>query len=87
MAGQPNLNKKKFYWFWGRSHGSCPGSLPRVVCAVLLFVIPFIITYLSLDSVLRLWMAWIHQWNRSCSNQIRYYLSIYIRKGYVFNIA
>ncbi|QCD91023.1 hypothetical protein DEO72_LG4g1985 [Vigna unguiculata] len=29
-----------------RSHGSCPGSLPRVVCAVLSFVMPFIITFL-----------------------------------------
>lgn len=53
-----NLNKKKFYWFWERSHGSCPGSLPRVVCAVLLFVMPFIITYLSLHSILPLWIRW-----------------------------
>ncbi|KAL2348513.1 hypothetical protein Fmac_002513 [Flemingia macrophylla] len=63
-----NLNKKKFYWFWGDRTGVARG-LSLVWCVVfglLLYVMPFIITYLSLHSVFRLWIRWIRQ--RICSD-------------------
>lgn len=83
MAGQSILIKKSFIGF-GRDRTGVARGLSLVWCVVfglLLYVMPFIITYLSLHSVFRLWIRWIRQRICSDSDLIRYYLSIYIRKG------